>query len=199
MIYAAEADAADVVDALTQVVLVGGAVMLVLGLAAVGSLWYVVRRVRRSRRLRRGVDRCRLTVRAVTGDDAGRWLARMRLEVQRSVDATERAIGAAQAQGAPVGAMPSVAANLVRAGHQLDEELRLAEIEPDLELRHAWVAWLTDQVAEHGRLCADLRRSVFSATMATGPAHLARAGDHLALEVEALQAWGTSYRTRRAA
>ncbi|GAA4287977.1 hypothetical protein [Georgenia daeguensis] len=199
MTYAAEADAADVVDALAQVVLVGGAVMLVLGLAAVGSLWYVVRRVRRSRRLRRGVDRSRLTVRAVTGDDAGRRLARMRLEVQRSVDATERAIGAAQAQGAPVGAMPSVAANLVRAGHQLDEELRLAEIEPDLDLRRTWVAWLTDQVAEHGRLCADLRRSLFSATMATGPAHLTRAGDHLALEVEALQAWGTSYRTRRAA
>ncbi|MCK6210204.1 hypothetical protein KZX45_06560 [Georgenia sp. EYE_87] len=195
----AEADAMDIVDVLAQVVLVGGAVMLVVGLAAVGSLWYVVRRIRRSRRLRRGVDRGRLTVRAVTADDAGRRLARMRLEVQRSVDATERAIGAAESQGAPVGAMPSVAASLVRTGHQLDDELRLAEIEPDAELRRAWVAWLTDQVAEHARLCADLRRSVFSATMATGPSQLTRAGDHLALEVEALQAWGTSYRTRRAA
>jgi hypothetical protein len=195
----AEADAVDIVDVLAQVVLVGGAVMLVVGLAALGSLWYAVRRIRRSRRLRRGVDRGRLTVRAVTADDAGRRLARMRLDVQRSVDATERAIGAAESQGAPVGAMPSVAASLVRTGHQLDDELRLAEIEPDVELRRAWVAWLTDQVAEHGRLCADLRRSVLSATMATGPTQLTRAGDHLALEVEALQAWGTSYRTRRAA
>lgn len=195
----AEADAADLVDVLAQVLLVGGAVMLVVGLAAVGTLWYAVRRIRRSRRLRRGVDRGRLTVRAVAGDDAGRRLARMRLEVQRSVDATERAIGAAQAQGAPVGGMPSIAANLVRTGRQLDDELRLAEVEPDQELRRAWVAWLTDQVAEHGRLCADLRRSVLSATMATGPSQLTRAGDHLAIEVEALHAWGTSYRTRRAA
>lgn len=199
MTVAAAADAAAVGDALAQVVLVGGAVLLVLGLAAVGTLWYVVRRIRRSRRLRRGVDRGRLAVRSVTGDDAGRRLARMRLEVQRSVDATERAIGAAQAQGAPVGAMPSIAANLVRTGQQLDDELRLAEIEPDAELRRAWVAWLTDQTAEHGRLCADLRRSVFSATMATGPSHLTRAGDHLALEVEALQAWSSSYRARRVA
>ena len=191
---------ADLADTVAQVVLVGGAVMLAMLLAAVGTVWYVVHRIRRSRRLRRGVERGRLTVRSVTSDDVGRRLARMRLELQRSVDATERAIGSAQAQRAPVGGMPSIAASLVRTGHQLDDELRLAEAEPDLELRRMWLSWLEDQVTEHHRLCADLRRSVLDATMAAGPDHyLARTGDHLMLEVQALEAWGTSYRARRAA
>ncbi|WP_043499314.1 hypothetical protein [Georgenia sp. SUBG003] len=199
-VVAAEADAADLVDAMAQVVLVGGAVLLVLGLATVGGVWYLVRRIRRSRRLRRGVERSRLTVRSVTADDTGRRLARMRLELQRSVDATERAIGSAQAQGAPVGGMPSIAASLVRTGHQLDDELRLAEAEPDPQLRRMWIDWLADQVAEHHRLCADLRRSVLDATMAAGPDHhLARTSDNLLIEVQALQAWGSSYRARRAA
>lgn len=191
---------ADLADTVAQVVLVGGAVMLVLGLAAAGAVWYLVRRIRRSRRLRRGVERSRLTVRSVTSDDVGRRLARMRLELQRSVDATERAIGSAQAQRAPVGGMPSIAASLVRTGHQLDDELRLAEAEPDPELRRMWVDWLADQVTEHHRLCADLRRSVLDATMAAGPdQYLARTSDHLMIEVQALEAWGTSYRARRAA
>lgn len=199
-VVAAEADAADLVDMVAQVVLVGGAVMLALGLAAVGTLWYLARRIRRSRRLRRGVERSRLTVRSVAGDDVGRRLARMRLELQRSVDATERAIGSAEARRAPVGGMPSIAASLARTGRQLDDELRLAEAEPDLELKRVWTGWLADQVSEHHRLCADLRRSIFSATMAAGPDHhLARTSDHLMIEVEALQAWGTSYRARRAA
>jgi hypothetical protein len=124
----------------------------------------------------------------------------MRLELQRSVDATERAIGSAQAQRAPVGGMPSIAASLVRSGQQLDQELRLAEVEPDPQLRRMWIDWLADQVAEHHRLCADLRRSVLDATMAAGPdQHLARTSDTLMIEVQALQAWGTSYRARRAA
>jgi hypothetical protein len=200
MTVAAEADAVDLVDAMAQVVLVGGAVLLVLGLAAAGSLWYMVRRIRRSRRLRRGVERSRLTVRSVTGDDTVRRLARMRLELQRSVDATERAVGSAQAQGAPVGGMPSIAASLVRTGRQLDDELRLAEVEPDPQLRRMWIDWLADQVAEHHRLCANLRRSVLDAAMAAGPDHhLARTSDSLMIEVQALQAWGTSYRARRAA
>ncbi|PFG39590.1 hypothetical protein ATJ97_2101 [Georgenia soli] len=191
---------ADLADTVAQVVLVGGAVMLLLGLAAAGTVWYLVRRIRRSRRLRRGVERSRLTVRSVTGDDVARRLARMRLELQRSIDATERAIGSAQAQRAPVGGMPSIAASLVRTGHQLDGELRLAEAEPDLELRRMWLSWLEDQVTEHHRLCADLRRSVLDATMAAGPdPYLARTGDHLMLEAQALEAWGTSYRARRAA
>ncbi|MPV37536.1 hypothetical protein [Georgenia subflava] len=197
---AAEASAAaDVVDAVAQVVLVGGAVLLGLGLATVLGTWLLVRRVRRSRRVRRGIERGRLTVRAVANDDPGRRLARMRLDLRRSIQATERSVGGARAQGAPVGELSSIAANLVRAGEQLDAELALAETEPDAELRRVWTTWLADQVHEHARLAADLRRSVLSIEMAAAPNHLARVSDHLALEVEAMQAWGTSYRSRRTA
>lgn len=193
------ADADTFADALAQLALVTGGILLTVTVATLVAGWLVVRRIRRSRRLRLGVHRSRLAVRAVANDDAGRRLARLRLQLSRSIDATERSIGSARAQGAPVGQLESIGANLLRAGHQLDAELALAEKEPDASLRRAWTAWLSDQVGEHASLAADLRRSVLSVEMATGPNHLARVGDHLAIEIDAMQAWTTTYRGRPAA
>ena len=128
-------DASAVVETLGQVLLVGGLIVVTVATTVGLSLWYLVRRIRRSRQLRRGLDRSRLTVRSFAADNAGRRLARLHLELHRSLEATERSIGAASSAGRPVGNMPSIAANLVRAGEQLEEELRLAEIEPDRALR----------------------------------------------------------------
>ncbi|UNX55073.1 hypothetical protein MF406_01950 [Georgenia sp. TF02-10] len=193
----ADVTVADIGDAVAQLLLVGGVMLVVLTAALAGTTWLVVRRVRRSRRLRRGMDRGRLVVGTVMGDDAGRRLARMRLEVQRSLDAVERSLGAARAQQRPMGDLPSVAAHLQRAGEQLDAELRLAEREPDRELKTAWASWLADQVRDHTRLAADLRRTLHRTGLAADNHHLQRAGDHLALEVQALRVWDSSYRRGR--
>ncbi|WP_341359821.1 hypothetical protein V5H98_00655 [Georgenia sp. M64] len=191
---AVQVDASAVVETVGQVLLVGGLVTLAVATAVGLALWYVVRRVRRSRRLRRGLDRSRLTVRSVAADDAGRRLARLHLELHRSLDATQRSIGAATSSHRPVGNMPSIAANLVRAGEQLEEELRLAELEPDKALRETWAAWLEGQVAEHARLSTDLRRSLLTTGVGPGVNHLDRASQHLAVEIEALSAWDPAYR-----
>ena len=191
--------ATEVAEVVGGIVLVGVGLLGVLGLAVLTTTWVVVRRLRRSRRLRRGLTHGRLAVRAVAADEAGRRLARMRLELHRSLEATERCLGTARDCGRPVGDLPSIAAHLLRAGQQLDDELTLADREPDAALRQAWAAWLGDQVHDHARLSADLRRTVLSAGVASAPNHLARATDQLALEAEALRAWNPAYRRGHAA
>lgn len=123
-------------------------------------------------------------------------IARMRARAQRSVDAVERSLGAAQARGCPVGDLPSMAASLASTGRQLDDELGLAEAEPDAELRRIWTTLLADQVHEHRSECAALRRTVRRLELASGPSHLARAGDPLATELEARPDWGAPYGRR---
>ncbi|TRW46066.1 hypothetical protein [Georgenia yuyongxinii] len=123
-------------------------------------------------------------------------IVRMRRQAQRSVDAVERSLGAAQARGCPVGDLPSMVASLASTGRQLDDELRLAEAEPDAELRWIWTTYLADQLHEHRAECAALRRTVRRLELADGPNHLARAGDPLATELEAGPDWGAPYGRR---
>ncbi|WP_127125180.1 hypothetical protein [Georgenia sp. SYP-B2076] len=190
---------AGLVDVLAQVALVGGTI-LVLGMTAVAlTTWLVVRRIRRSGVVRRNVDRGGLAVRAVAGDAPGRRLARMRLELRRSVEATGRSLAAAREQGRPVGDMPFVAERLARTASLLDEQLRLAEREPDLALKRSLAAGLDAQVEQHGRLTAQLRESVLQSGFTVGGAQLGDAGSHLSLEVDALQAWHGWYGSRKTA
>jgi hypothetical protein len=123
-------------------------------------------------------------------------IVRLRRQAERSVDAVERSLGAAQARGCPVGDLPSMAASLASTGRQLDDELRLAEAEPDVELRRIWTAYLADQLHEYRAECAALRRTVRRLELADGPNHLARAGDPLATEMEAGPDWGAPYGRR---
>jgi hypothetical protein len=186
----ADASAVDgVVHVLTTLALIAGVGTLVL-LATVGLTgWWVVRKIRRSRALRRGV----LTVRSVAGDAQGRRIARQRLSVQRATEATDRALAAARAQGRPVGELPAVAARLAAAAVEIDDQLHLAEREPDVGLRRSLAAGLDGPVREHGRLSAELRACLLRSGAAVGGARLQRAGSSLALEVDALSAWGPSY------
>ncbi|MFC7404066.1 hypothetical protein [Georgenia alba] len=185
----------ELVELLGRVLLIGVGALAVIGLLGVAATWYLVRRIRRSRRLRRGLDRGRLTVRSVAADDVGRQVARLRLQVQRSSAATERALAAAELRAAPVGAVVPVVEGLRQAGEQLDRELALAESEPDAELRSMWAGLLADKVTEHQRVSAALRRSLVDAAASAAPDQLGRAADHALIEVEALTTWSRTYRT----
>jgi hypothetical protein len=188
--------AEEMVEAVAGVLLFGGAMLLAAGLAAALSIWLVVRRVKRSRRLRGGWHKGTLTVRSLAADDAGRRLARLRIQLCRSAEATERTLAAADAHGRPVGDLPAVAANLARAERTLDEQLRLAEREPDPALKRSLAGRLDEQVGRAAALAAELRRTLLLAGDSIGDAQLERASRHLALEADALRTWNRSYSAR---
>lgn len=183
-------------EAVAEVLLLGGTMLLIFGLAAVLSAWLVVRRVKRSRRLQDGWYKGTLTVRSLAADDAGRQLARLRIQLRRSAEATERTLAAAGVHGRPVGDLPAVAANLARAERTLDEQLRLAEREPHPALKRTLAARLEEQVGRAAALAAELRQTLLLAGDSISDAQLERASRHLALEADALQSWQRSYSGR---
>lgn len=186
-------------EVLGGLMLLGGTVLLVFGMAAVLSTWLVVRRIKRSRRLRNGWRQGRLTVRSLAADDAGRRLARLRLMLHRSAEATERTLAAAGTHGRPAGDLPAVAATLARAERTLDEQLRLAEREPDPALKRILAGRLDEQVRRAAALAAELRQTLLLAGDSIGDAQLERASRHLALEADALRTWNHSYTARTGA
>lgn len=186
-------------EAVAGVMLIGGTMLLIFGMAAVLSAWLVVRKVQRSRRIRNGWTKSTLTVRSVSGDDAGRRLARLRIQLHRSAEATERTLAAADTHGRPVGDLPAVAANLARAERTLDQQLRLAEREPHPALKQTLAARLDEQVRRACALAAELRQNLLLAGDSISDAQLERASRHLALEADALRAWNRSYGSRTAA
>lgn len=181
-------------DMVLQILLFTGITMLCVGTAAAVGLWLVIRRIRRSRRLRNGLRRGTLTVHSYTKDDAGRRLARHRLGLQRSAEATERALAAAFAEGRPVGELPLVAGRLQAASRSLDEQLKLAEGEPEPGVKRSLVASLTGRTEQLNRLSGELRQHLMEAGYSADAEQLELAGRHLSREVEALQAWSSSYR-----
>jgi len=189
----------DMAEAAAAVMLIGGTMLLIFGMTAVLSAWLVVRRIQRSRRIRSGWTRGTLTVRSLASDDAGRQLARLRIQLRRSAEATERTLAAAGLHGRPVGDLPAVAANLARAERTLDEQLRLAEREPHPGLKQTLGARLEEQVRRACTLAAELRQTLLLAGDSIGDGQLERASRHLALEADALRAWTRSYGPRRSA
>ncbi|MFD1214947.1 hypothetical protein ACFQ36_23245, partial [Arthrobacter sp. GCM10027362] len=118
------------------------------------------------------------------------------LQLRRSAGATERTLAAAGVHGRPVGDLPAVAAHLARAERTLDEQLRLAEREPDPTLKRTLAARLGEQVGRAVALAAQLRQTLLLAGDSIGDAQLERASRHLALEADALRTWNHSYRSR---
>ncbi|MPV88847.1 hypothetical protein GB882_09215 [Georgenia ruanii] len=100
--------------------------------------------------------------------------------MRRSLEAAVRAVGAAEAGGALVGGLASEAAYLARVGAELDDDLALAQQEPDPRARDLWADWLADRAVEHRRLCADLRRQAHRASARSGAGRLSLASDQLA-------------------
>lgn len=108
--------------------------LAVLAILAFSSLCIVVlvrRAVRAARRrIRRLADRARLTARA-HGVGPCAEVARLRREMERSLDGARRALGAARAVHAPVGDVPSLLARLELAARAVDGELRVLEAQSD--------------------------------------------------------------------
>ncbi|EMY33784.1 hypothetical protein D477_013020 [Arthrobacter crystallopoietes BAB-32] len=189
-----EASAADFVsEVVPQILLIGGTVMLAFTLAAAVACWLVVRRIRRSRKIQRNMRKGQLMVRLATGDQSKRQLARLRLQLQRSTEATERSLTAASGQGRPVGELPAVALNLSKAEQALDAQLHLAEREPDPQLRRALLPGLQKQVEQLCGLGSELRQSVLQTGHSISTARMQQVGSHLAMELDALQTWNRSY------
>ena len=181
-------------DVVLQILLFTGVAVLAIGTAAAVTLWLVIRKIRRSRRLRNGLRTGTLTVRSLTKDDAGRRLARQRLGLQRSAEATERALSAARSEGRPVGELPLVAARLEAASRSLDEQLKLAEGEPDLRVKHALADSMAGRADHLNRLSGELRQNLLEASYSADAEQLELAGRHLWREIEALHAWSSAYR-----
>ena len=107
-------------------------------------------------------------------------LVRLRVEVRRSLERAVCAVGAAESRGAVPAGLASEAAYLTRVGAELDDDLALAQQEPDPSARDLWADWLADRAGEHRRLCADLRRQVHRGAVGSGAGRLSLASDQQA-------------------
>lgn len=189
-------DAGDFGEMIVQLLLIGGATLLVVGLGVAFATWLIVRRLRRSGVVQRSFSNGVLTARSYAVDDGVRRIARLRLDLRRSGQATRRALDAVAGGGGPIGELPLVAENLFRAERALEDQLRMADREPDRQLKRELASRIGEQVQSYSTLSADLRRSLMQAGQPTGANEIARASTHLTREINVLQAWSKSYGTR---
>ncbi|MGC5615810.1 hypothetical protein [Georgenia sp. Z1491] len=176
----------EVVEVLLWIAGIGAATTAV----GVGSVWYGVRRLSRSKGMRRRIEQGELNVRALSSDPTVREVAKHRLAMRRSTDATDRALEAAREAGRTVGDLPQVAADLERAYREIDDDLRVVENEPDAGMRHRLLTDLLPDIRTHERLSGDLRRSLLHSRSSSSTPALRRAADDLMLEAQALGALG---------
>ncbi|GAA1125132.1 hypothetical protein [Arthrobacter flavus] len=188
-------DAGDFGDTIMQLLIFGGVTLLVIGLGFALATWLIVRRLRRSGAVQRSFSTGVLTARSYAVDDGVRRIARLRLDLRRSGQATRRALDAAAGSGGPIGELPIVAEDLFRAEQALENQLRMAEREPDRQLKRDLAGRIGEQVQSYGTLSADLRRSLMQAGQPTGANEIQRASTHLTREINVLQAWSKSYGT----
>lgn len=189
-------DAGDIADPIMNFLIFGGVTLLVIGLGFALATWLIVRRLRRSGVVQRSFSTGVLTARSYAVDDGVRRIARLRLDLRRSGQATRRALDAAAGNGGPIGELPIVAEDLFRAERALEDQLRLAEREPDRQLKRDLANRVGEQVQSYGTLSADLRRSLMQAGQPAGGAEIQRASTHLRREINVLQAWSKAYGTR---
>lgn len=182
-------------EGILQLLLFGGAVLGVLAIGAATGTWLIVRRVRRSGILRRRIERGSSRLRTFSTDASSRELARLRLQLERSTDATRRSVAVAIAQGAPTGDLAATADDLARAEAVLCERLALAEREPNRPLREELARDIARQVSSLCDLSAQLRRTLLEVHQAAGSRQLDRATSRLTMEIGALNTWSTAYGT----
>jgi hypothetical protein len=190
------ADAAEILlEGVLQLLLFGGAVLGVLAIGAATGTWLLVRRVRRSGVLRRRIERGSSRLRSFSMDASARELARLRLELERSTDATRRSVAAAIAQGSPAGDLAATAEELTRAEAVLCERIALAEREPNRALRGDLARGIGEQVNSLCALSAELRRTLLEVHQVSGSRQLDRASTRLTMEIGALKTWNAAYGT----
>ncbi|WP_309071776.1 hypothetical protein [Arthrobacter sp.] len=190
------ADAAEVLlEGVLQLLLFGGAVLGVLAIGAATGTWLIVRRIRRSGILRRRIQRGSSRIRSFSTDASSRELARYRLQLERSTDATRRSLSAAIAQGSPAGALAATAEDLTRAEAVLGERIALAEREPNRVLREELARSIGSEVDSLCDLSAQLRRTLLEVHQVSGSRQLDRATSRLTMEIGALKTWNAAYGT----
>jgi hypothetical protein len=128
-------------------------------------------------------------------DASARELARLRLELERSTDATRRSVAAAIAQGSPTGDLAATAEDLTRAEAVLCERIALAEREPNRALRQDLARGIGEQVSSLCELSAELRRTLLEVHQVSGSRQLDRATTRLTMEIGALKTWNAAYGT----
>lgn len=182
-------------EGILQLLLFGGAVLGVLAIGAATGTWLIVRRIRRSGALRRGISRGSSRLRSFSMDGSSRELARLRLQLERSTDATRRSVSAALAQGCPAGDLAATAEDLTHAESVLCERIMLAEREPNRVLREELARGIAAQVDSLSELSAQLRRTLLDVHQVAGSRQLDRATSRLTMEIGALQSWNAAYGT----
>jgi hypothetical protein len=116
------------------------AIVAILAVSSLCTLLLIRRAVRAARRrIGRLSDRAWLTARA-HGTGPAAEVARLRREMERSLDGARRALAAARAIHSPVGDVPSLLARLELAGRAVDGELRVLEAQSDASRIEAQLA-----------------------------------------------------------
>lgn len=189
-----EAELADVAEVVGDVLLVTAGAAGTGLLLTVGGVWYAVRRIRRSRSIRRRIESGGLAFRSLSTDASTRHLARRRLEITRSLEATARTLEAARREKRPLGQLLYIAADLEAVGTSLNDRLRVAEVEPSTEARASMASSLDGHVQTFLRLSADLRAAGLTGTEDIGVDRLRTIAGQLDIEVAAMGAWHETYR-----
>lgn len=171
-------------------------------LLAVGiTTWVMVRRIRKSgvtAKIRGGVENAvsggLLKVRAETSFGVKRELAKMRLRLKASLDATARSIDVARSEHRPVGDLPVVLGTLSRAGSSVDAQLALAEREPDAAMQESLAATLRVHVRDIEKAALEIRTTLSQTGTSAYSADVEDASTRLTAEARVLESWSQTYR-----
>lgn len=175
---------------------VGVGIIAALGAGTGVAGWLAVRRIRRSRIIERTRDRGALAARAYAPDRLTREPARLIGELKRSSRATQLALDEAVQQGRPVGELPRAAAEIDGAAASLESLLRVADREPNRELKQELTTNLASQARALDALSADLRRSLLQTSRTIDTVQLEQATSRVRNELSAMSSWRTSYEDR---
>lgn len=185
-------------DSLIEILALGVGILTATGVGTALAGWVVVRKVKRSRILQRAAGNSVLAAKSFAPDKAIREPARLIGEMRRSSRATRGAIDEATRQGWPVGHLPQAAQDLDRAMLSLENQLRIADREPNRALKSEWTADLAQQARALDGLSADLRRCLLQTSRSVDQLQLEQASSRLTAEISAMQSWRSSYGSREA-
>ena len=185
-------------EVFVEALAIGAGVLATIGAGTGIAGWLVVRKVRRSRIIERTRDRSMLAARAYAPDRLTREPARLIGELKRSSRATRLALGEAAQQGRPVGDLPRAAAEIDRASASLENLLKVADREPNRELKQELTTNLAEQAKALDDLSAELRRCLLQTSRSIDTRQLEQATNRLRNEISAMGTWRDSYGNRQA-
>lgn len=184
-------------ELILEALAVGAGIVAALGAGAGVTGWLVVRKLRRSRIIERTRDRGVLAARAYAPDKLTREPARLIGELRRSSRATHLALTEATEQGRPVGELPRAATEIDRAAASLENLLKVADREPNRELKQELTTNLSAQAKALDDLSAELRRSLLQTARSVDTRQLEQATSRLRHEISAMGTWRDTYGGRQ--